>query len=173
MTDSVPSTETEVPVSTPEPTVPEAAPESPAPKAAKSKPAPKPEKSKPAKAKPSKTEKPAAKSAAKSAPAKKAAKSEPKTPRSADGPTGAQIRVLKSLVKKPLTGKEISDATGIHPTAIGNLTGYRNPEINSREVHKNNLLNRGFVRIMIAEEGSRGFRYEITAKGRDCLNKLK
>ena len=177
MTDSIPSIETEVPVSTSEPTVSESVPETPdsivtKPKAStKSKASTKPTKSEKPKPTKSNTSKPEKSKPTKS---EKSAKSEPKkATRSVDGPTGAQLRVLKALVKKSLTGKDISEATGIHPTAIGNLTGYRNPEINSREVHKNNLLNRGFVRIMIAEEGSRGFRYEITAKGRECLNKLK
>lgn len=108
--------------------------------------------------------------AAKKAPAEKESKpAKEKSPPRKDGLTGSQVKVLTALLKKPLNGKEISEKTGIHPTAVGNIAGYRNPEINSREVHAGNLLNKKLVRIMIPEEGERGFRYEITAAGKKVI----
>lgn len=91
--------------------------------------------------------------------------------KSSEGITPSQAKVLVELKDGPKTGKQLSEVTGIHNTAIGNVVGYRNEEINSRPVHANNLLNRGYVSLLVAEEGTRGFRYQITSKGKAAIKK--
>lgn len=83
--------------------------------------------------------------------------------------TGTQVRLLKALSKTPagLTGSELAAKAEVHPTAIGNQAGYRDPEINKREVHAGVLSNRGYVTIKEVED--RGYVYAITAAGRKAL----
>lgn len=82
--------------------------------------------------------------------------------------TPTQIKVLKILSKRKsgLTGAELAEKAEMHPTMVGSCVGYRKQEINDRPVHAGNLVNRGLVKILIPEEGQRGFRYQITAEGR-------
>src|SRR5262249_1392949 len=87
-----------------------------------------------------------------------------------------QVRILKSLLKagKPLKGKQLAAAAQIDPTSIGNQAGYRDPEINEREVHRFNLLNRGYVKLTQENiEGRERFVYSITAAGKKALAKTE
>ena len=118
------------------------------------------------------TKKTAEKAAPKKAAPKKAAPKKAAPKKTSDSPkevgdlTPTQVKILKVLVKKPLTGKEIAESAGVDPTVIGNAAGYRKDEINERPCHAGNLLNRGLVKLLVPEEGSRGYRFEITAKGK-------
>ena len=100
--------------------------------------------------------------------AKPAAEKAPKDPNVLSAP---QTRVLAVLAKAKdgLTGNEVAEKAELHPTAVGSVCGYRNPEINDRPVHSRNLLNRDLVRIDKVE--GRGYVYVITAKGRKPAGK--
>jgi hypothetical protein len=93
------------------------------------------------------------------------------------GPGKVQIRILKALSKsgKALTGKQLAEKAEVDASMIGNQAGYRDEKINARPVHKHNLVNEGLVKIKPEEVGSNGatqFLYEITAKGRNVLEKV-
>lgn len=109
------------------------------------------------------------------APTKKTApepKPEPK--KESGGLNKSRILLLKTLAKHgSLSGSDLAEKSGIHTSLVGNLVGYRNPEINAREVHKDNLLNRKFVKLEKQEvDGKDRYVYTITAAGKTALDKV-
>lgn len=85
-----------------------------------------------------------------------------------------QVRILKALLKagRSLTGSDLAAKAGVDPSLIGNLAGYRNAEINARPVHAQNLLNRGFVKLVPGEkDGRETTEYTITAAGKKAAEK--
>jgi len=83
-----------------------------------------------------------------------------------------QVSILKALkgLKNGLTTKALATKAEINSTMIGNLAGYKNPEINSREVHAGNLLNRKFVKMEVHDiKGKDVLHYVITASGAKAL----
>lgn len=104
---------------------------------------------------PTATKKPAAKAkkttkSTKKAPAKKAA-----APREPKDLTPNMVKVLECLKDRSIkTASEISDKTGI-------VKGRRLPE----------LVEKGYLKEMVPEEGKRGKRFQLTANGRKALDK--
>jgi hypothetical protein len=118
--------------------------------------------------------KPPKKTKSKPAPAANEQPAESKKEEAKEKPLSApQLRILAALSEagRGMTGGELAEAAEVDPSAIGNQAGYRKPDINAREVHKFNLLNRGFVKLEAAGEGSRGMVYLITAAGKKALGK--
>lgn len=97
--------------------------------------------------------------------AAKADKAKPERPAGAGGVTGNQIRLLQALKSgKEMTRAQLADATGI-------IKGYSKMLGNVEGTHENSLTALGLVKCMVAEEGERGMRYAITAKGKQLLTK--
>jgi hypothetical protein len=117
--------------------------------------------------------------AVKKAPAKAAKKASKKAPtgekKARTGLGKTRLRILKALSKteKGLTGSQLAEKAEVHPSLIGNQVGYRDPEINAREVHKDNLVNKKYVKIEQEDRGGKDvFIYKITAAGKEALKKV-
>lgn len=114
---------------------------------------------------------PKAKKTAKPVQAEKAEKAEPK--QEATGLSAPRVRILAVLAKvNSLPGNALAEKAEVHPTSIGNLAGYRKAEINERECHAGNLLNRGYVKLIDGERDGRvTVEYAITAAGKKALER--
>lgn len=125
----------------------------------------------------------AAKKGAKKAPAKAAKKASKKAPTGEkkprakkDGLGKTRVRILKALAKAPngLTGAQLAEKADVHASLIGNQVGYRDPEINAREVHAGNLVNNKLVKIEQKDvKGKDTYVYTITAAGKEAIKKAE
>lgn len=116
------------------------------------------------------------KKAAKKTPAKKETKKAAKA--STNGAakkdiTSVQLRILGALARnsKPLSRNELASKAEVDPTQVGNAAGYVDPEINAREVHAHNLLNKKYVKI--EQKEGEPVTYSITAAGKAAYEKAK
>jgi hypothetical protein len=112
------------------------------------------------------------------APAKKgkqAAKPEPKKVAASEpqGLKGVQVRVLAALAKAKtgLTRKAAAEAAGMPYSGLTFELGAVDDTVRTANdaSHYPSLLSLGAVKLEVAPEGERGFRYVLTPKGRKMM----